>query len=99
MPFTGVAVLMSVTISNSIGCIGIYAFGQCSGLTSITCLASTLPHVEHSFAGVKFENCTLFVPKKAKKQYQKSKDWNAFSIATIAKKSLNQGKDTDIHSK
>lgn len=73
--------LTEVTIGSSVNSIGDFAFNEWSyytGLTSVTCLATTPPATgEEVFSN--YSNATLIVPNNTKRQYQAADNWNLFS--------------------
>jgi hypothetical protein len=68
--------LTSITIPNSVTSIGDYAFGNCTGLTSVTTLAMTPPQVgEQPFTKI---DIPLYVPKGTRDTYLAASPWNKF---------------------
>ena len=57
------------------------AFGECDALTSVTCRVLKPFQMKNPvFSGVKFENCTLYVPRDKKELYKTTEGWNSFLL-------------------
>lgn len=71
--------LKSVIIPNSVESIMENAFGECDALTSVNCrILKPFQIKDPVFSGVKFENCTLYVPRGKKELYKTTEGWNSF---------------------
>jgi hypothetical protein len=71
--------LTSVTIPESVTGIGEYAFSSCTGLTSVTCLASTPPSLGiNAFNSTPISACTLYVPEGTVALYEATPVWKDF---------------------
>ena len=68
-----------ITLPASIERIESRAFGNCTGLKSITVLSPTPPAlVEDAFSGVDVNKINLIVPRGSKKAYKNAPVWNRF---------------------
>ena len=61
--------MSSITIPSSVSTIEGWAFYGCSGLTSITCLPTTLPDLENENAFGDTNDCPIYVPSEAYDEY------------------------------
>jgi len=90
--------LTSLTISASITSIGTYAFGYCSGLTSIHVNSATPITLGGSsvFGFVDKTKCTLYVPTGAKSAYQAATIWKDFTNIVETASGLPSISQSDI---
>lgn len=76
--FAGCSSLKNLTIPASVTSIGDNGF-QCSSLTTIACLAKTLPAISaNSFSPLSYSNATLKVYKTVLSNYKNSQLWGKF---------------------
>ena len=54
------------------------AFSSITGITSVTCLATTPPDSGNYFADAVYENATLYVPMRSVERYQAAEGWSRF---------------------
>jgi len=79
----GLSGLTSVTIPEGVTAIGVRAFSDCTGLTSITCWAETPPALgEKVFSGV-YKSIPLYVPAQSLLQYKEADQWKDFFVQVI----------------
>ena len=72
--------MTSITIPKNVTHIGQYAFSHCSGLTSVTCLATTPPEMETSvFSNVNCSNIPLYVLGESVDAYRIADQWQEFN--------------------
>gem|GEM_PF-1937280 len=73
--------LETVTLGNSLKNLDYWAFYLCPALKSIYCLNPTPPTTnEATFANVKVQNVTLYVPTGSLAAYKATSPWNGFNI-------------------
>ena len=78
--------MTSLTIPQSVVCVGGEAFAYCDSLKSITCYATNPPYtqigynfyVTNRFDGVDKANCILYVPEESISLYESELDWSLF---------------------
>ena len=84
--------LTKVDFPSSLTAIGMTAFDLCSGITEVTCRATTPPimsdgreeYITSVFCRVPIENATLYVPAESVEAYKSANQWKEFSrIAPI----------------
>ena len=81
--------MTSITIPNSVTSVGRKAFRNCSGLTSVRCLASAPPSIgSSSFSGIS-STCTLIVSCVSLDAYIES-DWNTYFGGRILEDSTEE---------
>ena len=73
--------LTSIEIGNSVTSIGDGAFSSCSGLTKITCHATTPPTIE--YRTFSYYDADLYVPAGCKSAYQSADHWKYFIVKEI----------------
>jgi len=83
--------LTTVEIGSGVTNIGVYAFGDCESLTSITFKSQTPPNFEEDvFGGYVFDGClvlnTIYVPKGSKAAYKAEPQLSGYTI-------LEEGED------
>ena len=54
------------------------AFSSITGITSVTCLATTPPDSGSYFAAAVYENATLYVPMRSLERYKNAEGWRNF---------------------
>ena len=54
------------------------AFSSVTGITSVTCLATTPPDSGNYFADAVYENATLYVPMRSLERYMNAEGWSKF---------------------
>ena len=54
------------------------AFSSITGITSVTCLATTPPDSGNYFADAVYENATLYVPMRSLERYMNAEGWSRF---------------------
>ena len=75
--------LQSIIFPASVNKINRLAFDGCTGITSLTCYATTPPQVfSTTFKGLD-SSVTIYVPKGAKADYEAAGYWNAFPIVEL----------------
>ena len=88
----GLSRLTSIVIPNSVKSIGKLAFGDCTGLTSVTCMAVTPPAAGDVFMFVECRNTPLYVPARSVNAYKKADEWKDFNpILPINGEGENEG--------
>ena len=76
---TLIAGCKSTIIPNSVTSIGDWAFAYCSGLTSVTCLAESVPTTNsYAFTNSSIGSATLYVPEGCKVAYEAADVWKDF---------------------
>ena len=78
--------ITELTLPASLMGIGMYGLADCSGLTSLTCLALTPPETEkYAFLAIDCPNTPLYVPEGSVEAYRNADEWKNFnSILPIA---------------
>ena len=71
--------LTSVIIGSGVTNIEQYAFENCSGLTSITCLATTPPTLVSYNAFSNTNNCNIYVPSASVNAYKSASGWSTYA--------------------
>ena len=77
--FFGCTGLTSITIPQNVTSIENKAFGNCTKLTNVTCLAESVPSTNaDAFDGSSIGSATLHVPQSALSNYQNTAPWSGF---------------------
>lgn len=71
--------LKTVIIPSSVNRIEGGAFRKCSGLTSITCLATTPPTMTNYSAFESTNNCPIYVPSQSVSAYKSATNWSTYA--------------------
>ena len=91
--------LTYVTIGNSVTSIGVGAFGGCTSLASVTCLAEKVPHTgSDTFNGSRKKNPILYVPSGSLHDYAATAPWRDFVILPIEETAINKVTTDDLGS-
>lgn len=71
--------LTTLIIPSSITTLDSCAFSQCKNLQVIRCLAVNPPTcIGSTFNGLKYDDCTLYIPSNTEKEYEKATIWSQF---------------------
>ena len=70
--------LTTIVIPNSVTFIGLYTFNGCTGLTSVTCLATTPPELGSNVFG-DTNNCPIYVPAVSVDAYKSASGWSNYA--------------------
>ena len=77
--FSNCIALEGIKLHKDVEVIGIQAFSNCTGVSSIVCEAMNPPTISSdSFAGVAKDNFTLEVPEASVNQYKNASNWSEF---------------------
>ena len=71
--------IVSVSIPNSVTNIGSNAFNACSGLQSITSLATTPPYLGYDAFYDITNNCPIYVPSESVEAYKTANNWSTYA--------------------
>lgn len=78
--YSGCSELTSITIPNSLTSIGIYAFEDCSGITSVySYIEEPTSGTGSNFESSHYTNATLYVPQGTKNKYLATDGWKNFA--------------------
>lgn len=71
--------LLSITIPESVANISGWAFYKCSGLTSVTCLATRPPNLGLGYNTFNYtNNCPIYVPAESVERYKSASVWKNY---------------------
>ena len=102
--FEGCKSVTDLTLNAELTRIDDYGFWYCSGLQSITCLATTPPECGHNAWGGVNHSIPLYVPEEAVEDYKAADGWKDFNVQAIVHTAsevtpANEGKDREEASK
>ncbi len=102
--FEGCESVTDLTLNAELTRIDNYGFWFCSGLQSITCLATTPPECGQNAWGGLNHSIPLYVPEEAVENYKTADGWKDFNVQAIVHTAsevtpANEGKDREEASK
>lgn len=102
--FEGCESVTDLTLNAELTRIDDYGFWYCSGLQSITCMATTPPECGYYAWGGVNHSIPLYVPEEAVEDYKAADGWKDFNVQAIVHTAsevtpANEGKDREEASK